>query len=233
MKEEGDVPAEDFKTRSHRLFLDDIEYLAFTRRLAWSPDGSVLLTPAGCYQDLKQVPRSATYSYTVYGFSRHQLSEPAFMLPGLTQYATCIRFSPYLYKLTDLEPGLLALPYQMIFAVGTTDQIILFSTQDTKPLAVIGNIHYSTINDLTWTSDGKLLASSSDGYVSIVISNEIKGLERLPIEEVPVELQDYYRALDEVDYSKLEKEVLSQKNNQFMTVVLKQKKPTTVQAISD
>ena len=58
----------------------------------------------------------------------------------------------------------------MIFAVGTIDQILIYSTQHTKPLVVIGNIHYSTINDLTWTSDGRLLACSTDGYVSIVIS---------------------------------------------------------------
>jgi len=47
------VPTENAKLRSHRLFLDDFEYSAFTRRLEWSPDGSVLLTPAACYYDLK------------------------------------------------------------------------------------------------------------------------------------------------------------------------------------
>ncbi len=109
MKDES--APDEVKTRSHRLFLDDFEYSAFTRRLAWSPDGSILLAPAGCYYDLKQATRSTTYSYTVYGFSRHQLSEPAFTLPGLTAFATCIRFSPYLYKLTQAESGLVALPY--------------------------------------------------------------------------------------------------------------------------
>jgi hypothetical protein len=68
MKDES-IP-EEVKVRSHRLFLDDFEYSAFTRRLAWSPDGSILLAPAGCYYDLQQMPRSTTYSYTVYGFSR-------------------------------------------------------------------------------------------------------------------------------------------------------------------
>lgn len=111
----------------------------------------------------------------------------------------------------------------MIFAVGTIDQILIYSTQQIKPLAVIGNIHYSTINDLTWTSDGRLLACSSDGYVSIVISKEIKDLERLSIEEVPEEHQDHFKQLDQVDCEKLEKEVLNQKQEQFITVVAKPK----------
>ena len=37
------------KIATHRLFLDDVEYQAFVRRLAWSPDGNVLLTPAACW----------------------------------------------------------------------------------------------------------------------------------------------------------------------------------------
>lgn len=40
------------KKSSHRMFLDDVEYLSFFRRLSWSPDGSFFLTPASVYQDL-------------------------------------------------------------------------------------------------------------------------------------------------------------------------------------
>lgn len=57
MKEDGvDIICDEKekpKTLSHRLFLDDLEYQAFTRRLSWSPDGSILLTPASCFFDLK------------------------------------------------------------------------------------------------------------------------------------------------------------------------------------
>jgi hypothetical protein len=42
------------KKSSHRMFLDDVEYLSFFRRLSWSPDGSFFLTPASVYQDLSQ-----------------------------------------------------------------------------------------------------------------------------------------------------------------------------------
>ena len=61
----------------------------------------------------------------------------------------------------------------MIFAVGTVDQLLLYSTQSTTPLGVINNVHYANINDLAWSKDGRLLASSSDGYISIVLCKEI------------------------------------------------------------
>ena len=36
------------------LFLDDMDYTAFARRLAWSPDGTFLLTPGSQYIAEKQ-----------------------------------------------------------------------------------------------------------------------------------------------------------------------------------
>ena len=55
------------------------------------------------------------------------------MLPGIKSHATCIRFSPYLYKLfekadDDPEPAMLALPYRMVFAVSTIDNVLLYHT---------------------------------------------------------------------------------------------------------
>jgi hypothetical protein len=41
------------KKNSHRMFLDDVEYLSFVRRLSWSPDGNFFLTPASVYQELR------------------------------------------------------------------------------------------------------------------------------------------------------------------------------------
>lgn len=107
---------------SHRLFLDDIEYQSFVRRLDWSPDGNLLLTPAGCYYDLKGEQHRSKFTYTVYGFLKSDWSTPAFMLPNIKTYATCVRFNPYLYHLSNSEkPALLDLPYRMVFAVATTD----------------------------------------------------------------------------------------------------------------
>lgn len=163
------------KKNSHRMFLDDVEYLSFVRRLSWSPDGTFFLTPASVYQDIQTDSKS---NYTVYGFFKSDITQPAFMLPGIKSYATCIRFNPFLYKkdpnkvYTEDNPPLLDLPYKMIFAVGTTDQVIIYSTDSIFPLGVIGNIHFAPINDMTWLVQGdsrvKLIAASSDGYCSFI-----------------------------------------------------------------
>lgn len=58
------------------------------------------------------------------------MSQPAFMLPGLKTYATCVKFNPYLYKkrADSTKVALLDLPYRMVFAVATTDQVIVYAT---------------------------------------------------------------------------------------------------------
>lgn len=96
------------------------------------------------------------------------------MLPGLKTYATCIKFNPYLYeKTSDISKvPLLDLPYRMVFAVATTDQVIVFATDQQQPIAVIGNIHYAPINDLAWAGNETLIACSSDGYCSIMSFKE-------------------------------------------------------------
>jgi len=74
------------------MFQDDVEYLSFFRRLSWSPDGNFFLTPASIYQDLTTA--TVKSCYTVYGFIKSDITQPAFMLPGIKSYATCIKFNP-------------------------------------------------------------------------------------------------------------------------------------------
>jgi chromatin assembly factor 1 subunit B len=87
---------------------------------------------------------------------KRDVTQPAFMLPGIKSYATCIKFSPYLYKkqvtnnFNPERPPLLDLPYRLVFAVATVDQVLIYSTECVYPLAVVGNIHYASINDMTW-----------------------------------------------------------------------------------
>ena len=200
---------------SHRLFLDDVEYACFVRRLAWSPDGNILLTPSACYYDLSdQNASKSNYIFTVYGFIKHSLSQPSLMLPGLRSYATCVKFNPYLYELSTTRPQgtvpLLDLPYRMVFAVATTDQVIVYATDVNVPLAVMGNIHYATINDLAWVKSDLLVACSSDGYCSFMSTSERLVGKRLSNEKIEdEELRAHYEELDKVDIDKLERQVSS------------------------
>jgi chromatin assembly factor 1 subunit B len=173
------------------MFLDDVEYLSFVRRLSWSPDGNFFLTPASVYQDLLSGQPNSTggvgtgmidttptvssskSTYTVYGFIKSDMTQPAFMLPGIKSYATSIRFNPHLYqKKNDSspdKPALLDLPYRIVFAVATQEQVLIYSTECVYPIAIVGNLHYASVNDMAWDySSQKLLTASSDGYISII-----------------------------------------------------------------
>jgi chromatin assembly factor 1 subunit B len=141
------------------------------------------------------------------------MTNPAFMLPGIKTYATCVRFNPYIYEKKSTSPGqeLLDLAYRMVFAVATTDQILIYATDSISPLAVIGNVHYAPINDLTWHySNKRLLAGSTDGYISILSfanspdSANIIG-KRIPNEEIEnEELREAISRSDLVDYKREE-----------------------------
>jgi len=95
------------------------------------------------------------------------------MLPGIKSHATCIRFSPYLYKLIekaddDLVPAMLNLPYRMMFAVSTIDNILVYHTQSIMPIAIVKSVHYDSINDISWMGTSMLMTASSDGFCSFV-----------------------------------------------------------------
>jgi chromatin assembly factor 1 subunit B len=61
------------------------------------------------------------------------------------------------------------LPYRSVFAVLTTDSILVYDTHHTRPLAVVRGLHYAGLSDCQWSADGKkLIVSSIDGYISIV-----------------------------------------------------------------
>jgi chromatin assembly factor 1 subunit B len=153
------------------------------------------------------------------------------MLPGLKTYATCVKFNPYLYvkqppkldKNGEEIPALIDLPYRMVFAVATTDQILLYTTDCIQPIAIIGNIHYATINDMCWHGRTKLIACSSDGYCSVITfatEDQFNAVGvRLPNDQIPNEqLRAHYDAIDLVNLKLLESEVQKTKTDQFVTI---------------
>ena len=108
----------------------DESYTNFFRRLTFSPDGGLLLTPAGQFEDPSIVPASlqskssseettpsrgrkghpsesgstTNSSSSVYIYSRANFARPPIaQLPGHKKASVAVRFSPILY---DLRPGI-------------------------------------------------------------------------------------------------------------------------------
>jgi len=99
---------------------------------------------------------------------------------------------------------MLDLPYRMVFSIGTIDQVLIFATDQLEPLAVIGNIHYTSISDMAWQGSEKLAISSSDGYITFVTFD--KGFLGQRVKEVPDDIKHFYEAMDKANYDDLLKE---------------------------
>ncbi|XP_014782646.1 chromatin assembly factor 1 subunit B [Octopus bimaculoides] len=172
----------DAKCKSSRIFHDDT-MRSFFRRLTFSPDGELLIMPAGCVE-LETKVINATFIC-----SRYKLNKPAVYLPTGSKVTIAVRCSPIYYKLRkiphqDLGTTVIeecnlkewekyqttfCLPYRMVFAVATEDSVLIYDTQQSSPFALVKNIHYHQLSDLTWSSDGNILVvSSTDGFCSIV-----------------------------------------------------------------
>lgn len=185
---------------------------SFFRRLAWSPDGSLLMVPLGIYRESskendkenskesgqevsvgestdKSLPipgeehnthgsnntSSEEESNSVYIYTRKGLRHsPVCHISGLKKPAIAISFSPILYeksKKTDMVP--FDVPHKMVFAVATQDSVIVYDTEKLTPLGYASNLHYSSITDLVWDTDGgSLMISSTDGFCSSIVFKE-------------------------------------------------------------
>lgn len=154
--------------RSVRLYHDGT-LQTFFRRLCFTPDGKLLLTPTGV-TDYDGVLKPTNTSY---GYSRYDLSKPAFVLPFPNEYTVAVRCSPVLYRLrpynAEKNPPIISLPYRMIYAVATKNSVFFYDTQQPVPFAIVSNIHYTRLTDLTWSTDGNvLIVSSTDGFCSLL-----------------------------------------------------------------
>ena len=159
---------------------------SFFRRLTFSPDGSLLLTPLGIFKtdsnskSPNKAEGSEDITNTVYVYIRSGLNKsPICHIPGLKKPAIAISFSPIIYKVNEKsgKKPVFKLPYKMIFAIATQDSVIIYDTVNLKPLGFVSNLHYSTITDLCWNKDGQsIIVSSADGFCSnIAFDNGIFG----------------------------------------------------------
>ncbi|GMH38675.1 hypothetical protein BSKO_06559 [Bryopsis sp. KO-2023] len=157
------------------LFHDDT-LTSFYRRLAWSPDGSFVVIPAGLHRPDPTAPPSNC----AFAFARGKWSSPVLELSGLTEAFVCVRFCPVLFRLRNDrdkengEQGLrsetgIRLPYRIVFAIATLTSVILYASEDPLPLAVFGGLHCSEVTDLAWSENADFLAiSSRDGYCTFI-----------------------------------------------------------------
>ncbi|XP_059055500.1 chromatin assembly factor 1 subunit B [Achroia grisella] len=176
-------PLKDVKVR---LYHDDT-LQTFYRRLQFSPDGLLIAVPAGRIEpeqskaDVK--PINAVYIYT-----RYSLKVPACVVP-CGEPALSVRWSPRRWAPRAAGPRV-AFPVgaRMVLAIATKRAVMLYDTQQKTPLALISNIHYARLTDLTWSPDGRILvASSADGFCSVITFGEGELGEVLPDEvEAPV-----------------------------------------------
>ncbi|XP_063249662.1 chromatin assembly factor 1 subunit B [Prinia subflava] len=164
------------EARSFRMFHDD-SMKSFFRRLSFTPDGSYLLAPAGCVESGENVTN------TTYVFSRNNLKRPVGHLPCPGKGTLAVRCCPVYFELRGASakdeisasspPGLFNLPYRLVFAVASEDSVLFYDTEQSFPFGYVSNIHYHTLSDISWSSDGSFLAiSSTDGYCSFVTFEE-------------------------------------------------------------
>lgn len=149
---------------------------SFFRRLAFSTDGSLLLSPLGLLKEGSREEEDPEMVYhTVYVHTRAGLSNPPVCyLSGFDKPAIAVRFSPILYKLDlDTSKCVFDLPHKMLFAVATQNSVIVYDTEHFKPLGLLKNLHYSTITDITWSADGKsIIITSAEGFCSIMLLSD-------------------------------------------------------------
>ncbi|KAG6470193.1 hypothetical protein ZIOFF_071250 [Zingiber officinale] len=153
------------KVRKSHLFHDET-LPSFFRRLAWSPDGTFLIVPAGTY---KYSCSSGTIN-TAYVLSRSDLSRPAMQLSQACKPIVVVRFCPVLFALRGSNSaGFFKLPYRVIFGLATLNSLYIYDTESMPPIAIFAGLHYAAITDIAWSSDAKYVSlSSRDGYCTII-----------------------------------------------------------------
>ena len=82
------------------------------------------------------------------------ISRPIACYPVFNYPTVVCRFSSVRYKRPEgKEPGLMdlvGLPYYDVFALATTEEVFIFSTNQAEPLFYVTNIHYAQICDFAW-----------------------------------------------------------------------------------
>ncbi|XP_067946349.1 chromatin assembly factor 1 subunit B-like [Watersipora subatra] len=174
----ADEPGCSRPSKDLKIFLDTGMVETFFRRPGFSPDGKLVAYPCGCYEvEMEDTPAdtgedSMVQINVVYLFQLKNLETPVLCLPTGKSPAIAVRFCPRFFTLrpkTTSQPKVFNLPYRMVYAVVTLDNVLLYDTQQEAPFASISSIHYEPLTDASWASDGShLIVSSIDGFCTII-----------------------------------------------------------------
>lgn len=184
------------KLLMQKLYHDET-LASFFRRLSFSPDGGFLLVPSGLVSALsssepldpidpivneescmvKNQQPTTLAKHCVYIYTRASIlnddgghAMPIGYLGPFDKPAIAIAPHPHLFELPDtLGKGWTLLPYRMLFAIATLNAVYLYDTIQKSPIALIRDLHYGSLTDISWSPDGKhLMISSTDGYCSMI-----------------------------------------------------------------
>lgn len=197
---------------AYSMFHDET-LVSFFRRPTFSPDGSILVLPAGLKTPLTSSTSSNfTHSHGIYLNMRNNLHRtPTAFIGGFEKAAIAIRFNPKYYPLISggseggnadntLMPWL-SLPYRMIFSVITQNAIYIFDTQRTTAIFMFSNLHYASLTDATWSCDGRsLVVSSVDGFCTVADFDQINDFGAEPFETNPAFMEEMVEMVKSSSY---------------------------------
>lgn len=148
---------------------------SFFRRPAISPCGKLICVPAGILKSESNAEgaSSSEVNNVVQIYTRQaieqNINKPTMCIPFLRKPALVVSFNPNLYELSESSKSYLQLPYKLVFAIATSNEVLIYDTESAEPIAAIGNLHYTSLTDLSWSQDGTLLMiSSTDGFCSYI-----------------------------------------------------------------
>ncbi|KAI9356688.1 WD40-repeat-containing domain protein [Pilaira anomala] len=184
-------PEDPTITGSFRLYHDE-NLVSFFRRLSFSPDGALLITPAGLNKPIDELDENTDeLSNCAYIYPRNTiLKHPIAFIGNYPKPSIAIRWCPMFFQKRRNSSSAFALPYRMLYATASQDSVYIYDTQQSRPICAISGMHFAPITDLAWSHDGSILMfSSADGYCSAVVFSD--GELGVKYEKQPDPIQEY------------------------------------------
>lgn len=190
------------KQHKYKCFYDDA-LASYFRRLTFTPDGCILLVPSSIYKSSEDSTEIASSLV----FIKDNYNEPQFVLPTLDNrpsvvvkcfskpYKLTNKYNPNTESICNLYHAKYFLyilfiilyknSYRFIYAVATTDTVLIYDTEHNYPLCYLKDLHYAQLTDIAWHPNGNILmVSSSDGYCSMIQFEENELGELLPFSSI-------------------------------------------------